>query len=644
MMFPASFDDKFRAVFAPAKIRRNAQGRRERWRIFLPLCFALALTPACPAAAQSGVSSAVSGMQTETLTGRGATGPYWLAWRGIRSGSETVDRNGVILRRGTDYSFDPTAGMIAFTLALQTTDNAHLSYRADLPDSAPNSASPAVPLDFDVWQSGANRLSLHSYFDPKTSASHAAPISLLQWAGASRYGKHTNMASALYFDLRGGDWLGRSGMRFSEQTKSKFSDLGFTYTRAGARFLAPEDSGLQAGAEIYEAKGKFIPQRGLTLLSSLKQTTTLTEAGNSGITRNADGSLSYLLPDGKLEAGRSITQTTSADGSKILRTLDTAKLESAVAPHTTATLQYDSQSVQSVTKDDSSDSYTQKSQIGFRSSFWQPLLLSGGYRSSPGTNGGQDAANLKMELTPFASLHALRVTTNWEDRYRDSGTERLREGMLELPALSFARLRLSGGFRETYGVDADRRTGLLNAELTPLPFLEISGGTRFREGTLANNQADPGFADGYQVKVALAPVKKMRLTGTMSRNPDRDDGTLRRIESQAFGLETEIGSFQFRGQAGLDNEYLASRLTRTMDLNLALRLSRFDTLTTGFQGRLLDGTALSGSSTYLFAYTRRVGPAFDLSLSGKMTRNDGDSVSAADRTEYKAEAKLGVHF
>ena len=630
--------------FRQMKIWRNSQEQRQRGRLLLPLCFALTLNRACPAAAQANGSSLISGMQTETLTGRGATGPYWLAWRGIRPGSETADRNGVTLRRGTDYSFDAISGMIAFTTALQVGDNAHLSYRADLPDSAPNSASPVVPLDFNVWQSGANRLSLHSYFDARTSANRSMPISLLQWTGSSRYGKHTNMASALYFDLRGGDWLGRSGMRFSEQSKSKSSDLGFTYTRAGAQFAAPEDSGLQAGTEIYEAKGKFIPQRGLTLLSSLKQTTTLTDAGSSGVTRSADGSLSYLLPDGKLEAGRDITQTTATDGSKILRTSDTAKIESAVAPHTTATLQYDSQSVQSVTKDDSSDSYTQKSQIGFRSSFWKPLLLSGGFGSSLGTNGGQDTANLKMELTPFASLHALRVTTNWQDHYRDSGAERLREGMLELPALSFARLRLSGGFRETYGVDADRRTGLLNAELTPLPFLEISGGTRFREGTLANNQADPDFADGYQVKVALAPVKKMRLTGTMSRNPDRDDGTLKRIESQAFGLETEMGSFQFRGQAGLDNEYLANRLTRTMDLNLALRLSRFDTLTTGFQNRLLGGTALSGSSTYLVAYTRRVGPAFDLSLSGKMTRNDGDGIAAADRTEYKAEAKLGIHF
>ena len=617
-----------------------------RRRCWLPLCSALAFCPARPILAQA---AGIGGAQAETLTGRGVTGPYALTWRSIRPGSEVVDRNGVMLRRGTDYFFDANAGMISFAAPLQATDHAHLSYYSDSPTAAQNSVSAApAALDFDVWKSGANRLFLHSYFDPKNGAAGSSlPVSMLQWAGSARQGKQANFASALYFDLHGGDWLGRSGMQFSERMKSKTADAGFSYARAGTRFLAPEDSGLQAGTEIVEAKGKFMPQRGLNLLTSLKQTTLLADAafpGSGGVTRDANGSLSYLLPDGKLEAGRDLTQTVSADGAKLRRMSDTARIESAIAPHTTVTLQYDAQTIQSVTKDDSSDSFAQKSQVGFRTTFWQPMTLSGSFRNSLGTNGGQDAANLKMEWTPFTSLRDLRVTTNWEDRYRDSGAERLREGMLELPALSFARLRLSGGFRETYGLDADRMTGLLNAEMAPLPFLQISGGARFRDGTLANNQTDPDFSDGYQMKIALAPVKKFRLTGTLSRNPDRDDGTLKRLQSQALGLETEFGSFQFRGQAGLDNEYLTSRLTRTMDFNLALRLSRFDTLTTGFQGRLLDGAALSGSSTYLFAYTRRVGPAFDMSLSGKMIRNDGDLGAATDRTEYKAEAKLGIHF
>ena len=443
--------------------------------------------------------------------------------------------------------------MISFAAPLKATETAHLSYYADRPDSAQSSAAPAA-LDFDVWKSGANRLFLHSSFDAKNGAAGSfAPVSMLQWAGISRQGKRGELASALYFDLHGGDWLGRSGMQFSERMKSKTADMGLSYARAGTRFLAPEDSGLTTGTEVLEAKGRFAPQRGLNLLSSLKQTTLLADAGlpgSGGVTRAASGSLSYLLPDGKLEAGRDLTQTTSADGSNLRRTSDTARIESAIAPHTIATLQYESQSIQSVTKDDSSDSFAQKAQIGFRTTFWQPMTLSGSFRNSIGSNGGQDAANLKMELTPFAAWRDLRVTTNWEDRYHDSGAERLREGMLELPALSFARLRLSGGFRETYGLDADRITGLLNAEIAPLPFLEISGGARFRDGTLANNQSDPDFSDGYQMKIALAPVKKFRLTGSLSRNPDRDDGTLKRLQSQAFGLETEFGSFSISRAGG----------------------------------------------------------------------------------------------
>ena len=601
-----------------------------------------------PASAQNPAPVVVNGIQYESVAGRDARGPYWLAWRGIRAGSETVERGGSLLRRGTDYFFDANAGTLAFASDLTGSETVHVSYRADTPQSARNEANASVtPLDYDLWTSGANRVSLHSYLDPKRSAGANAPVSLLQWAGSYRENRHSDFASAFYLDLHGGDWMGRSGIRLSQRSKSKTSDLGFTYTRAGAQFAAPQDSGLQTGTEVFQAQGKFSPEKGLSLLASLKQTTLLPGDGGTatgGVTRNAVGSVSYLLPDGKVEAGRDITQSVAADGSQIARTQDSAKLETAVAPKTTATAQFESQAAQSSSKDDSSTTYAQKTQVGFRTNFWKPLTLSGSFRNALGTNGGQDAANLKMEAAPFAALRDLRVTANLEDRYRDTGTERLREGMLELPPLPFGKLKLSGGFRQTYSPDAERWTGLINAEFAPLPFVEISGNSRLRSGTLANNQPDPAFSDGYQVKVALAPVKRFRLTGNMSRNPDQSDGNLKQIASQTFGLETEIGSFGLRGQTGLDNEYLANRLTRTMGLDMSLRLSRYDTLTTGYIGRYLDGTGLSGSATYLFGYTRRMGSAFDLSLTGKMIRNDGDSVSAADRLEYKAEAKLGVRF
>ena len=175
--------------FRRIKNQRRLRGRCGSGRFLLSLCFALALGHARPVLAQSNGSGGIAGVQAETLTGRNTTGPYWLAWRGIRPGSETIDRNGVTLRPGTDYTLDAVAGMIAFAAPLQITDKAYLSYRADLPDAAPNSASPAVPLDLDVWQSGVNRLSIHSYFDPKRAADSAAPLSLLQWTGATRYGK-----------------------------------------------------------------------------------------------------------------------------------------------------------------------------------------------------------------------------------------------------------------------------------------------------------------------------------------------------------------------------------------------------------------------------------------------------------------------
>jgi hypothetical protein len=250
---------------------------------------------------------------------------------------------------------------------------------------------------------------------------------------------------------------------------------------------------------------------------------------------------------------------------------------------------------------------------------------------------------MKMEATPLARLRQLKLTTNWEDRFQADGVRRLREALMELPTLGLGRTQLSGGVRETSAPGQDRLVGLMDAKSRPLRYVELSGGVRLREERLAD-APDPDAVNTYNVKMALAPSGRLRLTGSVTRNPESDNGTIRKVQAHAVGLETEVGSFSLRGQYGVETAYLDDQQKNTMEVALALRFTPWDTLTTGFQGSsTLDGS-LTATAAYLLTFTHRLGQIFDLSLSGSMTQRDVNGVADPSGAELKAEASLGLRF
>ncbi len=610
--------------------------------------------------------SRADGAASDIVFGRNVRGPYLLSWKGLRAGSESVVRDGVALARDADYTLDADTGVVAFALPLRPDQIARVSYRCDTPDARPNTSAQSLPLQWNMWERGQNRLTFRTLLQPSSGSEKdktaQTPLSSLQFAGGMRIARNADLSSGLFLNLGGGDWLERSGLKLREQTRFRQGELAFSYRRAGAQFAQSDADDLKTGREIIEALGALKPLRGLSVATTLRQTTELLDTSKSGdaqsksargdTTREAGSVLTLALPTdgGKLEAGRTITTIAAGDGSAQTRTQDSAKIEGTVTRGTQIGVGYESLAgVSAPAKSgdagaERTATYEQKTSVEVKHRPSEQLALTGAFGSSLSSSGAQDTTGLKVEALPFARIRKLKLTAGWEDTFRADGARRSRQALIELPPLPFGKTTLSGGVQEMSAPGVDRVTRLVNAASRPFRYLEVSGGVRLRDSALPTAAPDPDAVNTYNVKMALATSNRLRLTGKMARNPEGDDGAVRKVQAHALGLETDLGFVSLSGQYGVEDDYLKSRLLNTMELNLSLRLTHWDTLTTGFQGRSTLDQGTDATNTYLMTFTHKLGSAFDLSLSGSMTQRAANGLAAADGPDYKAEAKVGVKF
>ena len=604
-----------------------------------------------------------SALQSDVIFGRNVKGPYPLSWKKIRPGSETVIRDGGTLHRDVDYTVDADQGLLAFTTPLLPDQVVRISYRNDTPDATPNKNALIVPVQLNFWQQGQNRLTLISKYrpdDPKAAAKNETLDTALQFNYGTRLWAQSALTSGVYMDLHGGDWLGRSGLLLADKTKLALGEINLAYKRAGAQFAPVDGSGLDKGREVMEATGAFNPLRRLTLNTTLRQTTELLDSSTLApndptkgtTTREAGAAIALALPGlpGKIDAGRTETETLPADGSRTLKTSDTLHVEKTVAKGTKATVGYEAVTTAETNPDGSANTaggnYSQKTSLEVKQQVADALSLQGTFQNQIGSSGGQDTTGLKLEANPFVNVKRLRdlkVSAALNDKYQDSGAQHSREATLELPVLPLFRTKLSGGFRQSSAPGKELTVGLMDANAHPLRYLEISGGVRLRDG-IADNAPDPNAVNTYNLKFKLSPLRALQLTGSYSRNPESDGGDIKNSELQSLGLESQIGFLTFRGQYGIENQYLTTRLSNNMNLALDLHLTRADTLTTGYQNNLVFDKDISATTIYQLSFTHKLGSLFDFSLNGTMTQYGQNGLVNNDKTELKGGAKFGVKF
>ncbi len=231
-----------------------------------------------------------------------------------------------------------------------------------------------------------------------------------------------------------------------------------------------------------------------------------------------------------------------------------------------------------------------------------------------------------------------------QDSYQKEGANRSRAALLQLPPLAPFRLQLSGGVRQNSTPGERSLVGLIDASAQPHRYLQISGAIRLRDATQASGAADPADVDTYDLKLALSPWKQLRLTGSVTQNPEATDSSVKRLLQRNIGLEADLGLFSMHGKIGLEENYPTAQTSDTTDLGFDLRITRWDTLTTGFQAHNLFTNLLVGDNTYTLGFTHHLGSAFDLTLSGALTTHDINGRLDAGQNEVKAQAKVGLHF
>ena len=605
----------------------------------------------------------INGQYTDVVFGRNVKGPYLLSWKAIRPGSEVVTRDGVVLKRDTDYTFDGVSGAISFPNPVTPNQFVRVTYAADTVDSKPNSNNFNLPLQWMLWSHGKDKLTFNSIYKP--SADGAANtnssnnlISNLQFLDSTNMGRTSTLTSGLFVDLHGGDWMGRSGARFADDTKWRNASLGASYSYAGALFNQADGTGLQAGKEIMQANGTFTPLTNLKLTALARQTNQLLDTASLLPGAPTQGTrtfetveaLSLLLPQkGQINASRAATTVTDAKGDSVTTTTDALKIQRQIIQGTQATVGYEAQTIiptsQIQGEEKDLGTYTQKTSVEVKSAPAKQLSITGTFRNTVGGVNAGDTDGVRIEATPIASLKQLKVAVGFEDTYQDTGVQRKREALIDLPTLVPLKTQISGGVQLLDNVGKEQTIGIVNAKSSPIRYLQLDGGAKLRQSTLADNLTpDPDVVNTYNMKFSVAPSRFLKLTGSVSHNPEGDGGIVKRLLSQSIGLESDWKLFLFKAAYGTENDYQNAKLNSLLNLGLDLHVSKWDTISTGFEGRSAFDTNLTSTNTYRLGFTHRLGSQFDLSLSGSYSQTLLNGIATSDKPEVKTEAKVGVHF
>ncbi len=600
-----------------------------------------------------------SDMQQDFVLGTVVKGPYQLGWRGIVSGSETVLRDGVVLQRGVDYTVDCTNGTISFTSPLQPQQIVRVSYKCDASLASPSSASAVIPFVWSLLRSGKSTLNFNTLFRSQNIESGKALISSLTFTGKSQSIGGSTLSSAALLDLQGGNWLDKSGLMFGDKYKDKHSDLSLNLSRGGNQFTPGSTgvAGITAGKEVAEFIASVKPLTNLTFNTTFRDTVTLANPSIAGSASSSllqeGGNFALSLPR-NLKISGGLNDTVLSDSTGVTRTLaNNAKVDSDLPGKSHVTATFDATQVAMTPVAGSgtaaSSSYTQKSALAVSTKAVDQVTLNGSVSNVQSTTGNTDSGSLALEATPFhkdKKLAKVKITAGVSDQVSSTaGSTQSGTAKITVPTLPVAQASFTGGLVYSSNPQRSLTVGQLDATAKPVKFVEVSGGARLRDGSLADSTPDPNAVNGYQMKLAIGPSPKLKLTGSYATNPDAADGSVRRTVAQNLGIESDLRLVKFTGQVGYEQDYINQRLSNSMVLGFDLRLSKRDTITTGWEGRSVQDTvSLNETYIYRLGYTHKLGSALDVSLTGSMTQNYLNGTFNGTGPDVKAEAKIGIHF
>lgn len=617
--------------------------------------------------AVEGASSVAFDFVTDVLSGNNTRGPYFLTWRGIDQATETVVADGIRLHRGDDYGIDYAGGVITFTRPIPAGSLVRISYRQIAGVSARNQTATTVPITLDLSRSERGSFSIIGLFKPNRAAGGSAPAAgILGMSGSRKFGSGLQ-TSTLFLtgpdsDARGAGFWARSAMKLGAAGAFGRATFAASFQRAGQEFGGAQEYSLQKGKEVADVSFGVKASERLSASSSFKRVediangssgpvvttteqkvvytpskTTLLTASHGTLERESAGAVRNSATVDQVQikkqfgttvAAADVTQTTvEAGGTKDTISSQRISVNSAPASNLTIKASLARQSYES--KGDDSTTAVQVSANPIRS-----VALQANYSARDSDFAAdEELQSVRLQATPTGSL---KISAGVGQRQIGESREATRDARAELSILRSTTI--SGSYIESSNGSTSTTVREVTAASRPLAFLELRGRYKEREDTLGDRPDTTGL------DVTLKPARRLSVVGKYSRNPEDSKGVVRLQEMRSLGLATQIGDLGLSGALSISQDFAAANLTKGAEYGLSLRLFGRGRLATGYKETETFAGGMQGTKQYTLGYVHNAGSAFSLTIGGTMTQYELNNRTLDDRTEYEAQAKVGIRF
>ncbi len=248
--------------------------------------------------------------------------------------------------------------------------------------------------------------------------------------------------------------------------------------------------------------------------------------------------------------------------------------------------------------------------------------------------GDEQVGKFWMQATPSKMLS---VTAAIGMHGTDAARNVTREARLKLDP--FSHTSISGGYSEveTDGAVVAKVTDV-SASTNPSKFVKFDGAYKQRE------QIGQDDLNSVKVGVVLDSGGLFKLTGDYINNPEDKKGVVQRENNRKIGLLTDFGRLKVRGGFTMKDNYLAGKRSEVTEVGMDYQLSSYAQLTTSYKLDEYREQSVLSTNVYALGYKHRVGSDFSLYLGGSMTTYEENRMFMEGKTEYEAQANLGLRF
>ncbi|GIV08050.1 MAG: hypothetical protein KatS3mg019_0141 [Fimbriimonadales bacterium] len=548
-------------------------------------------------------SAMAQGWVSDTLTGRGAAGPYTLTWNRIVERSEIVLLDTRWLTRDADYTIDYAAGQIRFVRALHSGQIARVSYRIQLGTSQHNTNTD-IPIETELARRGPASLSLRGRITGEPNRPTTDLGLRAAWQEQGREGE----ALYLFRNPHSGNAPALLQLRSHWRTDTGWQG-GIRFSRVDRDFGDAKPYGLTSGYQTAEANLLYQPDA--QLRTHLQWSLQDPIVGNQHAQQRWSAGLNYKLEQIQLGLERQIADS----GAQATEVMDRTRVQ--MQPTNTVRMKLEQESR---TQGDYAVQQTQvHTQLG------QSVELR--HRTTDDSRAGRaEESGVAMRFGP----PKVQGSIGLEQRWRDDAQQRTAQ--LGLQAQLDPRLRIGGEFEAIE--DAGQMRGF-QIQAQPANNLQLTLREREYQGLRGLNLRSQQLQWDWRMSGGLA------LSGQVAQHP-LSQGAPQSLHLEQYQLRWNHGAWNF--EAGYwEQQHLGQLLTeRRYTLNLRRQLDAFTILGLSYQQSEWERDAFLREAALRLGLTRQLsGFYLSAEMQMRLPRNDAQP---QQRPNYSGSLRLGVQF